>query len=63
MRVKCRLCHRLAYQCRRESIPVRWERRAERIVERLGGEAEDGLVSRRDAEAIRAESASAVSNP
>lgn len=43
-RLWCRLCHNLAYASQREAVARRWERRARRIVDRLGGEAPDGLV-------------------
>ena len=41
---RCRQCHRLRYRTQRISTDARWERRAKKIVRRLGGEAEDGNV-------------------
>lgn len=41
---RCRSCHRLRYRTQRMTIDARWQNRANRIVRRLGGEAEDGNV-------------------
>lgn len=41
---RCRRCHRLRYRTQRMTIDARWQNRANRIVRRLGGEAEDGNV-------------------
>lgn len=41
---RCRRCHRLRYRTQRMTIDARWQNRANRIVRRLGGEADDGSV-------------------
>src|SRR5690348_8838194 len=41
---RCRNCHRLRYRTQRLTIDARWQNRANRIVRRLGGEADDGNV-------------------
>ena len=43
-RFRCRRCHQLRYRSQRIAINARWENRANRLVRRLGGEAEDGHV-------------------
>jgi hypothetical protein len=43
-RYECSRCHGLRYRSQRLLSPDRWSRRAEKIVARLGGEADDGLV-------------------
>jgi hypothetical protein len=40
----CRRCHRLRYRSQRMTVDARIRRRANKIVLRLGGEANDGLV-------------------
>ena len=43
-RFRCRRCHQLRYRTQRMTIDARWQNRANRIVRRLGGEADDGNV-------------------
>jgi hypothetical protein len=43
-RFACRDCHRLRHKSQRLSRRERWRHRAAKLVRRLGGEAEDGLV-------------------